>query len=140
MAGDRRAGYAPKVRYEGRDDRGGYFLSDYVYRFVPFIPRLKVGVFGPENAGAISAQLEALVAQFAQAGWEFVRLEQVSVVHAAGCLASLFGAKNHTVDYDLVVFRVPAAEPARVATVPVATSRPPRAYLKYASDADQGPQ
>jgi hypothetical protein len=135
----RSAADAPNVGYEGRDDRG-HIVSDYVYKFVPFIPRLKVGVFGPENAGAISAQLEALVAQFAQAGWEYVRLEQVSVEHAAGCLASLFGAKNHSVDYDLVVFRVPAAEPARAAAAPAAPSSPPRAYLKYASDADQGQQ
>jgi hypothetical protein len=94
-------------------------LDAYTYKFVPFIPRLKFGVFGSQNAEAISTQLDALVRSQIAEGWEYVQLEQVSVVHTAGCLASLFGNTNHTVDYDLVVFRrraiaSPEAAPARL--------------------------
>lgn len=84
-------------------------MENFVYKFVPFIPRLKVGVFGTQNAESISSQLGALVAGHIAQGWEYVRLEQVSVSHAAGCLASLFGRSDYTAAYDLVVFRAPAS-------------------------------
>lgn len=80
-------------------------VDEFTYRFVPFIPRLKLGVFGLQNAEAISTQLDELVEYYLSQGWEYVRLEQVSAVHAAGCLASLFGKTSHSMDYDLVVFR-----------------------------------
>jgi len=72
---------------------------------VPFTPRLKAGLFSTQNASAISAQLQAIVVDYQSRGWEFVRLEQVEVVHAAGCLAALFGRHSNSVPYDIVVFR-----------------------------------
>jgi len=80
-------------------------LRDDVWEFVPFVPRLKAGFFGVENADAISKQLRAIVEDYQSRGWEFVRLEQVEVLHTAGCLASLFGKSSIPVSYDLIVFR-----------------------------------
>ena len=87
----------------------------YVYEFVPFVPRLKAGVFGTQNAAAIGQQLKSIVDHYQARGWEYVQLEQVEVTHAAGCLASLFGRQNDSVAYDIIVFRVPreAAEAPR---------------------------
>lgn len=79
--------------------------TDYVWEFVPFAPRLKAGIFNIENANAISAQLRSLVDDYQARGWEYVRMEQVDVTVAAGCLASLFGRSSSTVAYDIVVFR-----------------------------------
>ena len=85
----------------------GHTAIDYAWEFVPFIPRLKRGAFGVENANAIAQQLHEVVDSYEADGWEYVRLEQVNVIHAAGCLAALLGNRDATASYDIVVFRAP---------------------------------
>lgn len=79
--------------------------TEYIWEFVPFAPRLKAGLFSVENAAAVSEQLKAVVSDYQSRGWEYVRMEQVDVTVAPGCLASLFGGSSSTVPYDIIVFR-----------------------------------
>jgi hypothetical protein len=109
--------------------------TDYVWEFVPFVPRLKVGFFGVENADAISTQLRAIVEDYQSHGWEYVRLEQVEAMHAAGCLASLFGRSSVAVSYDLIVFR---ARRGTVNQSPIARSSGRRAVQAEEEDWDDG--
>lgn len=38
-------------------------------------------------------------------GWEFYSMEQISCTVPAGCLSGLFGKKEQTVYYNMLVFR-----------------------------------
>ena len=53
---------------------------NYEYKVVPFIGKLKSGLFGDvEDAGEVSKQLEAVISQHASQGWEFVTLNDVNI-------------------------------------------------------------
>lgn len=73
------------------------------YAVVPFRPRIKEG----EALKQVAAQLQELIQSNAANGWEYVRLEQITVSVNPGCLASAFGAKAYPVTYQVVVFRAP---------------------------------
>jgi hypothetical protein len=77
---------------------------------VPFIGRLKSGLFTVQDAGEVSKQLGALINQHASQGWEFTALNDVNIEIRPGCLASLFGRKVEFLPFDQVVFRRPARE------------------------------
>jgi hypothetical protein len=56
--------------------------------------------------------MDKAVVQFSQLinsncvdGWDFYALEEVAVTNKPGCLASLFGAKESTVMYNMLVFK-----------------------------------
>lgn len=38
-------------------------------------------------------------------GWEFYSMEQIACTKPAGCLSSLFGAKDNTTYYNMLIFR-----------------------------------
>jgi hypothetical protein len=79
----------------------------YEYRIIPFIGKLKSGVFSIENANAVTAQLQAVIDQNTTQGWEFHSMEKVDVEITPGCLAGLLGSRVTFVTFDQIVFRRP---------------------------------
>jgi hypothetical protein len=75
------------------------------YLVIPFIGKIKRGVFSSENAETVSRQLQSLINQYARQGWEFHNIAKVDIEVTPGCLASLFGAKTSHITFDQVVFR-----------------------------------
>ena len=75
------------------------------YLVIPFIGRIKSGFFSSENAETVSRQLQSLINQYSQQGWEFHNIAKVDIEVAPGCLASLFGAKTSYITFDQVIFR-----------------------------------
>jgi hypothetical protein len=49
--------------------------------------------------------IETLINDKASQGWELDQIAEISITEKAGCLASMFGAKSFTVNYNLVVFK-----------------------------------
>lgn len=72
---------------------------------LPFIGRIKRGIFSSENAKDVSNQLQAVINQQASHGWHFHGLQKVDIEVSPGCLASLFGAKSSVITFDQLVFR-----------------------------------
>lgn len=75
------------------------------YLVIPFIGKIKSGFFSSENAETVSRQLQSLINQYSQRGWEFHNIAKVDIEVSPGCLASLLGAKTSYVTFDQVVFR-----------------------------------
>lgn len=50
-------------------------------------------------------QYAAIIDREAVGGWELDCIEQIPVTKKAGCLASLFGASDVTVYFNMLVFR-----------------------------------
>lgn len=79
----------------------------YQYLVVPFQGQIKSG----GSVGQVSAQLQAVINQHANQGWEFHTLNDVNIEVTPGCLSALFGAKNAYVSYDQVIFRKATGTP-----------------------------
>gem|GEM_PF-2224928 len=79
--------------------------ADGDYIVVPFMGKIKSGFFSSENAETVSRQLQSLINQYSQQGWEFHNIAKVDIEVTPGCLASLFGAKTSYITFDQVVFR-----------------------------------
>jgi hypothetical protein len=75
------------------------------YLVLPFIGRIRRGIFSSENAKDVSNQLQTVINQQASHGWYFHSLEKVDIEVSPGCLASLFGAKSAVITFDQLVFR-----------------------------------
>lgn len=71
------------------------------YRVMPFIGKIK----SSQTATDVSNQLEGLINQGAQEGWELVQVSNVNIEIQPGCLAGLLGAKADYVRYDMAIFR-----------------------------------
>jgi len=71
------------------------------YRVVPFIGKVK----NNQSSKDVSDQLEQLLNQGAEEGWEFVQINNVNIQVQPGCLAGVMGAKAEYVHYDMAVFR-----------------------------------
>jgi hypothetical protein len=83
----------------------------YEYKVLPFIGKLKSGLFGSvQDAGEVSTQLASVINQHASQGWEFIALNDVNIEIKPGCLAGLFGNKTAFIPFDQVIFRRPAGE------------------------------
>ena len=80
-------------------------MDQYEYLVVPFVGQLKRGVFSIENARNVSQQLQNLLNQYTQIGWEFYRIDKVDIQVSPGCLASLLGVKVGFISFDQVIFR-----------------------------------
>jgi hypothetical protein len=93
---------AHKTSQKGRN------YMKYEYKVVPFIGKLKSGLFGSvQDAGEVSTQLAGVINQHADQGWEFVALNDVNIEIKPGCLAGLFGSKTAFVPLDQVIFKRP---------------------------------
>lgn len=78
----------------------------YEYKAVPFIGKLRSGLFGSvENAGEVSKQLAVVINENASQDWEFVALNDVNIEIKPGCLAGLFGSKTAYIPLDQIIFR-----------------------------------
>jgi len=73
----------------------------YQYKIVPFIGQIKSG----QGADVAAQQLESVISQHVNAGWEFVQLGDVNIEVQPGCLAGLFGQKAAYVTFDQIIFR-----------------------------------
>ena len=83
-------------------------MGSYKYSVVPFIGSIKVGFFSSESATNVSTQLEELINAKAADGWEFYRIDHVTVHVKGGCMSGL-SAKGQVqaVVFDQVIFRRP---------------------------------
>lgn len=84
-------------------------MNTYEYRVIPFVGHLKSGFFTVENAQKVSEQLQGVINQHTQGGWEFYRIDKIDIQITPGCLASLFGARVSFITFDQVIFRRPLA-------------------------------
>lgn len=75
------------------------------YRVVPFIGRIRQGIFSSQNASDVSQQLQSVLNEHAALGWEFQSLEKVVIEISPGCIGSLFGARSTRIAFDQIVFR-----------------------------------
>lgn len=73
----------------------------FKYRIIPFIGKIKSN----ETAVQVSDQLEGVINQGAQEGWEFDQLNSVNIEIKPGCLSSLFGRKSDYTRFDMVIFK-----------------------------------
>ena len=76
----------------------------YEYKMIQVPPNIVVKEKGQKGNEA-AHYLQTLVNEQVAEGWEFYRVDTVGVVTPAGCLASLFGAKETLKDYYVVTFR-----------------------------------
>lgn len=58
-----------------------------------------------EDMDRAVVQFANLINENCREGWDFYSLEEVSVTRQPGCLAGLFGAKEMTVTYNMLVFK-----------------------------------
>ena len=77
----------------------------YSYHVVQ-IPQV-LQVSAKEQDTALAALMQRLIEQNAAQGWEFYRVDTLSVAVAPGCLAALFGARQTFTPYSVVTFRRP---------------------------------
>ena len=72
------------------------------YRVVPFVASIAMN----DGAGAAASQLQAMIAQQASEGWEYVRLENVEthIAGNSGCFG-LGATPDRTVSVSMIVFR-----------------------------------
>ena len=68
---------------------------------VPFVGRLKSG----QSPSVVSNQLQQVLSEFANQGWEFVGIHKTSISVQPGCLGSLFGGKASSIRYDQLEFK-----------------------------------
>jgi len=76
-------------------------MPKYSYKVVPFIGQIKSG----QNAGEVSKQLQLVIDQVTQEGWEFYQLTNTNIEVQPGCIASFFGSTVSYVTFDQVIFR-----------------------------------
>ena len=75
----------------------------YEYLTVPFVGQTKQGDKHPSNT--LADQLCKLINERSRAGWEFHRIDHVSLVMKNGCLAGLAGNPYTVTTHDIVIFR-----------------------------------
>jgi len=75
----------------------------YEYRVVPFIGQVKEGE--KDIAQKVAAQLQEIINQEAQQGWEYVSVDRIQIAVKPGCLGGLGGVKVAAIGFDQVVFR-----------------------------------
>ena len=55
-------------------------MSTYDYYAVPFIGRIKTGMFSTENAKTVTDQLQTVIDHYVKHGWEFYSIEASSLL------------------------------------------------------------
>jgi hypothetical protein len=75
----------------------------YDYKMIQ-IPRT-LQVTAKTQDTALASLMQDLVNQHAVGGWEFYRVDALSVMVPAGCLAALGGARETYTQYSVVCFR-----------------------------------
>jgi hypothetical protein len=80
-------------------------MPRYEYLVVPFIGEVKTGFFSKEGPETASRQLQTVINSYAQQGWDFDQLCQITILTKPGCLGSMFGREATPVVFDQVIFR-----------------------------------
>jgi hypothetical protein len=80
-------------------------MSQYEYRTIPFAGKTQESDKTPGRT--LAAQLEHLINTSVGKGWEFYRVDHLTIVIKNGCLAALSGNPYSTRTYDVVIFRRP---------------------------------
>lgn len=78
-------------------------MQQYRYLTVPFVGSTRQSDKNP--AITLASQLNNLINKTAVDGWEFYRVDHVSIIVRNGCLAALAGNPFTTQTYDVVIFR-----------------------------------
>ena len=73
------------------------------YRCVPGPKTIVVNKI--EDMDSAVVQYSDLINQHCGDGWDFFSLEEITVSNKPGCLAALFGAKDETRHYNMLVFK-----------------------------------
>ena len=73
----------------------------FQYKVVPFIGQTK----GSLSSAHVARQLESVIAQYVEKGWEFYQLSDVNIEVQPGCISGLLGAKVQYVRFDQLIFR-----------------------------------
>ena len=58
-----------------------------------------------QKGTTLAKQLNELINLYASQGWEFYRVDQLTIIVKNGCLATLFGNPFSSQIYDVVIFR-----------------------------------
>lgn len=73
------------------------------------VEMLPANVVGSRGAAAGAAgYIQQRLNEWARVGWELDQIAQIAVTESPGCLASLFGAKSVTIEFNCLVFRKPS--------------------------------
>ena len=79
-------------------------MAQYTYAVAPFMGRMK----GRQSLQSVSDQIQQMIDQHVDVGWEFMHLASVNIEVARGCLAAFFGKKASYMRYDYLFFRKPS--------------------------------
>lgn len=83
-------------------------MSQYKYLTVPFAGVTKEK---DKNKGdTLAKQLHKTIAHYAERGWEFYRVDALTIVIKNGCVASLTGNPFSSQVFDVVTFRRQGAQ------------------------------
>ena len=80
-------------------------MNTYDYLTVPFSGTTKEKDKNPGQT--LASQLQSLIESHISKGWEFYRVDQLTILIKNGCLATLSGNPFSTNIYDVVTFRRP---------------------------------
>lgn len=79
--------------------------SGYEYLVVPFVVNRKGGLFSLETASAVTVQLQSVINNYVEQGWDYYSTEKINILATPGCLASLFGQRDVFITFDQIIFR-----------------------------------
>lgn len=79
-------------------------VQRWEYQCIPFAAQAKAGA---DRHAAVAQQFQSMLTEWMSRGFEFHRMDHVSLFEAPGCLAGLFGAKPIEIRFDVAVFRRP---------------------------------
>ena len=71
------------------------------FKIVPFQADLKQ----QDNLDIAGQQLESALNHYSELGYDYVRMEQLSINVKPGCLGAFFGSSTTTILFDFIVFR-----------------------------------
>ena len=84
-------------------NRGQIHMS-YKYKMVQAPKNLHLKNV-PSSSGVAEGYLQAVVDQYATDGWEFYRVDDMTVATSPGCLGALTGQKETYTVYNVITFR-----------------------------------
>lgn len=76
----------------------------FIYKMVQIPPGITIDAKNAKDQEA-AIYLENVVNRFAKDGWEFYRIDSITVEKQVGCLAALFGARTSVISYYVITFR-----------------------------------
>jgi hypothetical protein len=78
-------------------------MAAFTYKVAPFLGVLESG----QTASTVASQLEQMINEHANQGWEFYQLNEVSIEVRPGCLGKFLGRESDYMRYDQLIFRRP---------------------------------